>query len=285
VTPTCHRVTPNPRTVAADEDADLPTDVAPHEGVGSFEWAMAEGNSISRLQRFLDEKWAVVQPRRYPHLADFRPRVPPGLTADEAAWFLAAVGRGAFRQAMVHVDEDGALRSSRYPPTVAGRARGYRFFFYTGKPWGEGIVQWATVAKLHHELGWPCDHIVVESPRIVGVESTPLLHQDAFDVLLLEEPCAKLPAVMSLSMAATRVAVEIKEKASELDRLIDEIRACQAGSPASHRKSKNHMTCRGLAALQPSRFLGVAGDRVWRLFRVDDEGLGPKLPPNDLSFD
>jgi hypothetical protein len=211
------------------------------------------------------------------------PRVPAELTAPEASYFLAAVAPSDDRPLLI-VEDDGHKTSDRYPRKTRGGARRYVFFeSQSGKPRLETFIHWAAAARLRDQFGWPRDRLICESPRFMS-EGEEVLHQDALDILLLEEPRAELPAKMTLREVSTRIAVETKghaEGPDSLTSLLDEMRACQrTGTPHDE-----HAKCKAIAVLSPSLFLAVAAGDTWRLFTVarrDGQAvLGDEL--SDLS--
>ena len=148
----------------------------------------------------------------------------------------------------------------------------------------ETIVHYSAMARLQHEFGWPREHLVCESPSLV-VDGHEVLHQDALDILLLEEPCSALTATMPVAVARSRVGIEAKATAKLLDKLLDGMRACEMfGRP--HDKT-DHKKCLAIAELRPHLFLGVAAGETWRLFTVVERNgravLGKELPGLDKT--
>lgn len=183
------------------------------------------------------------------------------------------------------MEETNKHRSNRYPPNANGSRRGDVFFFHDGGVAPETIVRRAAVWRLHHQFGWPRDHLVIESPDMSDAfkdDGRPFPRQ-AVDILLLEKPCPRLPSKMTKSAARSCVVVEAKADTRALDLLIDEMRACQGESHGQHNK------CEALNVFQPRFFLGVAAGEDWRLFPVVTRGgrkvLGKKpLPLNRLQY-
>lgn len=243
---------------------------------------MIEGDPIGDLRTFIDERWAVVQPRVYPDVAE-GPRVRSEVTPCEAAYFLASVGVRGMQPPLFRIDDEGRKRSDRMPPTSKGSPRGYLFFDDAGDHLRlETIVEMAAMARLHLEFGWPREHLICESP-IVTRDGADVLHQDALDVLLLEVACAKLAWKMAIAAARPRVGVEAKATSKLLDKLLDGMHACQAsGAPHS---ASDHKKCLAIAELQPRLFLGVTAGENWRLFTVVQRDgravLGDELPDLD----
>jgi hypothetical protein len=239
---------------------------------------------IRELQGFIDERWQVAGQRFY--LDADAPQVPPELTATEAEFFLACVNPRADEGPLLVIDDDRKARSDRYPRLTDGSPRGYLFFEEPGRLRLETLVGWAAMARLHHEFGWPREHLIAESPRFVSQDCT-VLQQDAVDTLLLEEPCLEPRATMPLETTATRVGVEAKATATLLDSLLSGMRACQEDGVPHPRT--DHVKCCAIAKLRPRLFLGVAAGNHWRLFRVVDRNgravLGEELADLDeLNF-
>ena len=242
---------------------------------------MTGADATRELQVFIDERWAVAQPKFYPEATE-APRVPAEVTPREAADFLAAVTSHGDEPPLLVVDDDRRERSDRYPRLGDGGPRGYLFFDERRRLAPETIVGWAAIARLRYEFGWPRQHLVVESPTLLE-DGHKVLGDGALDTLLLEEPCAELGAKMPLSAARSRVGVEAKETAKKLDQLLAGMRACHADG-APHGKS-NHVKCSAIDVLRPPLFLGVAAAETWRLFTVVEHRgravLGDELPDLD----
>ena len=189
---------------------------------------MSRSDPIRDLQVFVDERWAVAQPKFYPSIAE-GPRVPAEATPSDAAWFLDCV-----------------------------TGRGERL---------ETIVGWAAVGRFCGEFGWPRE----------------LLPYEALDILVLEEPCAELPARMPVQSARSHVGVEAKATPKMLAKLLAGMRACQ-NDGLRHSRS-DHVKCTAIAVLRPRLFLGVAAAETWRLFNVVERDgravLGDELPDLD----
>lgn len=236
---------------------------------------MAASDPILELQAFIDGRWAVAQPRFYPAAAE-PPRVHREVTSREAEYFLASVTANASEPPLFQVDDERKMRSDRFPPRRDGSPRGYNFFEEPGRLRLETIVHIAAAARLRAEFGWPREHLVFESPDVVDGDRTRLLHHDALDILLLEEPCPQLGSKMTPAASRSRVAVETKATPKLLDRLLREMRACQATSHAEHEK------CLALQVLRPRLFLAVAASETWRLCSVAERDgravLGDELP-------
>src|SRR6266700_4101313 len=147
---------------------------------------MAANDPIVELQAFVDERWAVAQPRFYPAAAE-PPRVHHEVTPREAAYFLAAVRANGAEPPLFRVDDERKMRSDRFPPRRDGSPRGYLFFEEPGRLRLETIVHIAAAARLRDEFGWPREHLVFESQEVVDDSGKRLLHQDALDILLLAE--------------------------------------------------------------------------------------------------
>jgi hypothetical protein len=246
---------------------------------------MSTGDALRDLQAFLDNRWAVAQPRFYPGAAE-GPRVPPEVTASEAGYFLASVATEGLERPLFNVDDDRKLRSDRSPPRADGAPRGFFFFEGPGRVRLETIVHMAAMARLEHNFGWPREHMIFESPDLLK-DGRVVLRREALDILLLEAPCKGLAAKMTVTAARSRVGIEAKANAKLLSKLLDELRACQTASvPRSH---SQHKKCLAIAGLQPRFFLGVAAAQTWRLFTVVERGgravLGDELPNlDDLHF-
>jgi hypothetical protein len=225
---------------------------------------MSGAHAIRDLQAFIDDRWAVAQPRFYAGVAE-GPRVPTEVTPSEAADFLAVVTRHGDEPPLLVVDDDRRERSDRYPPLSDGSPRGSLFFEQPGRLRLETIVGWAAIARLRYEFGWPREHLVSESPTLLE-DGHKVLRYEALDTLLLEEPCAELAAKMPLSAARSRVGVEAKATAAMLDKMLAGMLACHAeGAPHSE---PDHVKCSAIAVLRPRLFLGVAAAETWRLFTV-----------------
>jgi hypothetical protein len=111
-------------------------------------------DAISLLTAFIDERWAVAQPRIVPE-ASQRPYLSPSVTAREAHDFLACVTSHGAEPPLLVVDDQGKERSDRYPRLSNGNPRGYNFFEAPGRVRHETIVGWAALARLRYEFGWP----------------------------------------------------------------------------------------------------------------------------------
>ena len=209
------------------------------------------GDAIQDLQAFLDERWAVVQTTQRFHEATDGWRLTPvgkvcplaeAITAGEAVYFLASVG-GSDRPLFV-VQDDNKVRSDRYPVVASGDPRGYTFFERSGSSMGglrlETIVHWSAMARLRDEFRWPREHLVCESPRLVDQDGRQVLHQDALDILLLEEPCSAPAATMPVVAVRSWAGIEAKATAKMLEDLLDGMRACQTvgavHAPEDHAK-------------------------------------------------
>lgn len=258
---------------------------------------MAAGDPILELQAFIDERWAVAQPRFYPASAE-PPRVQPEVTPKEAEFFLAAVTANGGEPPLFRVDDERTMRSDRYPPRDDGTPAGYLFFEEPGRLRLETIVHIAAAARLRDEFGWPRDHLVFGMPEVLyeraelGLPGLPevvhergehlhLLHlqRDALDMLLLEVPCAVLSSKMPVAVTRSRIAVEAKATPKLINRLLWETRACQMGGAPDHAE---HEKCLALRILRPRLFLAVAASETRRLFPVVERNghvlLGDELP-------
>lgn len=234
---------------------------------------MTVPESIRELQAYIDERWTVAQPKFYPDVMA-GPQVPPEVTPREAHYFLSAVRGIADEPPLLVVDDDRKERSDRYPRLGDGSPRGYHFFEAPGRLRLETIVHWAAIARLRDEFGWPREHLIFESPSVLA-DGREILHYDALDILLLEQPVPVPPAKMSLAGARSRIGVEAKADAKRLDRLLTGIRACQLEGTAHHRS--DHAKCAAIAALRPQLFLGVAAADTWRLFTIVEHEGRPVL--------
>lgn len=235
------------------------------------------------LQEFINERWEVVKPT-YSREISGPPRVPPELTPGEAEWLLAAVGRAqlagfSIDVPLFEIDEHRKMRSDRYAPLSSGSPRGYLFFEEAGQLRLETLVQLAAMARLHYEFGWPREHLICESPSVIGDDGTLLLQYDALDILALEYPSVALASKMSAASTRCRVAVETKADAKLLDRLVRYMRGCDGELHPEHAK------CRAIDVLHPRLFLGVAAGETWRLFSMREDGgrvsLGDELSTLD----
>ena len=103
-------------------------------------------NPILQLQAFIDERWAMAQPRFYPAAAE-QPRVRPELTTGEAEYFLASVTANDAEPPLIQVDDERKLRSDRFPPRRDGSPRGYLFFEEPGRLRLETIVHLGAAAR------------------------------------------------------------------------------------------------------------------------------------------
>jgi len=246
--------------------------------------AVVVADPILELQTYIDERWAVAQPKFYPDAGKLH--VPAEVTASEARYFLASVAGWGDEPPLLVVDDDRRERSDRYPRLGDGSTRGYHFFEAPGRLRLETIVQWAALARLRYEFGWPREHLVCESPSLVE-DGRVVLRYEALDILVLEEPCPRLAATMPVAAARSRVGVEAKASAKTLDKLLEGMRACHMrGTPHSR---SDHVKCLAIDALRPRLFLGVAAAETWRLFAVVERDgravLGDELPGlEDLRF-
>jgi hypothetical protein len=219
------------------------------------------------LQDFIDERWRVAQPKCYPGGPDRL--YAPDVTANEAAWFLAAA------RSWLKVDDERKLRSKRFPRLSRGGCRGYNFFEQAGrKEEGRGrlrdewIVHFAAAERLRDEFEWPLERFVFESPRVLDTDGTKVLHQDAVDILLLREHCLRPEWEMPQAALCSQVIVEAKFKVNgsdSLEEMIRHLRECDGAHDAEH---DDHTTCRGLQVFRPDLVLGVAALETWCLFEV-----------------
>ena len=244
-------------------------------------YSMHGGDPIRDLQVFIDERWAVAQPKFYPS-ADEGPIVPADVTPNEAAWFLDCVTARSDEPPLLVIDDDRKERSDRYPRLSDGAPRGYLFFEEPGRLRLETIVGWAAVARLRDEFGWPREHLICESPTFLK-NGREVLRYEALDILALEEPCAELAAKMPVQAARSHVGIEAKATPRALEKLLAGMRACQTdGTPHSR---TDHVKCSAIAVLRPRLFLGVAAAETWRLFDVVERdgraALGDELPDLD----
>ncbi len=237
---------------------------------------MTDRDAIQDLQAFIDERWAVVQPKCFRVATRGwcltpRRKVPPfeeAISSGEAASFLTSVATSGSEPPLLVIHDNNKPQSDRYPAVARGDPRGYVFFEKAEPSMGglrlETIVHWSTMARLRDEFRWPREHLVCESPSLVA-GGREVLHQDALDILLLEDPCPALAATMTVTAMRSRVGIEAKASAKMLDKLLEGMRACQTiNTPHS---SSDHAKCSALAELQPQLFLGVAAG-TWRLFTV-----------------
>ena len=237
---------------------------------------------LAELQNFIDERWDVAQPKFYPGgPSDIQ--VPPELTASEAKWFLAAV------RSWLEVDDERKLRSDRFPPLKDGSPRGYNFFEASGRKGEEEgrlrtewIVHFAAAERLCDEFGWPLEHLVFESPKVLDSNrGREILKQDAIDILLLRERRTQLTWPMTQATLGCRIIVESKFSATGsagLTGMIQKMRECNRADHAEHKK------CEGLQVFGPDFFLGVAASETWCLFPVEkgEDGrrvLAEEIPP------
>jgi hypothetical protein len=167
------------------------------------------------------------------------------------------------------VEDNNKCRSDRCPPLIRGEPRGYVFFEKSGAAMGgirlETIVQWAAMVRLGDEFGWPRHHLVCESPDLVE-DKRKLLHHDAADILLLNDPRPTLRASMTLFELRSRAVVEVKATAPMLDGLLEEMRSCRDHA-TSH--GPEHAKCEAIAVIEPELFVGIAANETWRLFTVE----------------
>ncbi len=80
---------------------------------------------ILELLAFIDERWAVAQPRFYPTAVE-RPRVHPEVTIEEAQCFMASVTAKGTEAPLIQVDDERKMRSDRFPPRRDGSPRAMR---------------------------------------------------------------------------------------------------------------------------------------------------------------
>lgn len=238
---------------------------------------------ISRLEAFVHERWAVAHSRIVPG-ASQQPHVSPLVTQTEARHFLACVAPDGPGSPLLVVDDEGKERSDRCPRLGNESPRGYNFFEAPGRLRLETVVQWAALSRLRYEFGWPREHLVCESPDLVEGGQR-LLRYEALDILLLEEPCPIPTAKMSREAVRSRVAVEAKDTAEKLDRMLANIRACQKGGMLRSHPPTEHKKCLAIEVLRPRFFLGVAAGETWRLFSVQEvsghAALGEELADLD----
>ena len=121
-----------------------------------------------------------------------------------------------------------------------------------------------------------------QSPTLLK-DGREILRYEALDILVLEEPCAELPAKMPVQAARSHAGVEAKATPRMLEKLLAGMRACQTdGTPHSR---SDHVKCSAIAVLRPRLFLGVAATETWRLFNVVERDgravLGDELPDLD----
>lgn len=233
---------------------------------------------VVALQTFIDERWSVAQPKFYRD-GPARLTVPPELTAAEARWFLAAA------RSWLEIDDDRKLRSDRFPPKERGEPRGYNFFESCGDGTERGrlrdewIVQIAAAETLRDEFGWPLTHLVLESPIVLGPDGAEILHQDALDVLLLDDGCAQLARKMPKAALRSSVIAEAKFHAVEQAAMIRKMRNCDGTDHNEHAK------CRGLQTFEPNFFLAVAASETWRLFKVIEGPDGRRILGDEIPSD
>jgi hypothetical protein len=213
---------------------------------------------IAALQAFIDEKWALAQPVFFPRIPE-GPRVHPEVTPSEARYFLASV---TGPEPLCTVDDQNRVLSDRYPPRSDGTPRVYRFFEQPGRLRLETVIDMAAGARLRDEFGWPREHMIFESPRVLDESGQPLLSGEALDLLLLEEPCAQLKAEMTVPTTQFRIGGEAKADKKLLDKLLQAMQVCHG---AGHRE---HNKCRAIKVFRPRMFLAFAAAETWRLFDV-----------------
>ena len=80
---------------------------------------MTDGEAVLALQAFIDERWAVAQPKFYPEVTE-GPRVDPEVTPREARYFLASITPDASGPPLFEVDDDRNLFSDHSPPRSDG---------------------------------------------------------------------------------------------------------------------------------------------------------------------
>lgn len=125
---------------------------------------MTGADATRDLQAFVDERWAVAQPRFYPEAAD-APRVPADVTPREAADFLAAVTSHGDEALLLVVDDDRRERSDRYPPLSDGRPRCRGF--ESLRPLSEASLPPGQIVGGH----FPSTYVASESPGQGGMET------------------------------------------------------------------------------------------------------------------
>lgn len=224
---------------------------------------MTASDPIRRLQAFIDERWAVAQPKFYPDIEGPSVRFDE-VTPREAEYFLASITADGSESPLFVVDDDRRLRSDRHPPLSNGGLRSFHFFEAPGRLRLETIVHVAAMARLRDEFGWPREHLIFESPDVVDEGGNLILGGSALDVLALEKPYVPLPSKMTVAATRTRVAVEAKADERLLDGLFAKMGACKGEVHAEHNK------CRAMEVFHPRLFLGVAAGEDWRLFDVEE---------------
>jgi hypothetical protein len=222
-------------------------------------------DALETMQAFIDERWAVAQPKFYPKASE-GPRVDPQVTSREAEWFMASIAPRGAEPPLIEIDDDRFSRSYRTPPRADGLPTVGHFFESPGRLRLEEIAHMAAMARLRDEFGWPPEHLVCESPTVVGDDGLPVLSGGALDILLLEQPCSQLTKKMTRGAVRSRVGIEVKADAKKLDALLGEMGTCQPSvTDPVHRE---HRKCQAIDVFRPHRFVGVAAGEVWRVFDV-----------------
>jgi hypothetical protein len=231
---------------------------------------------IDDLKTFLNTTLSTARP------GDTISRVPVGLTADEARWFLDVVTAHAGEPALLTISGEGKLRSDRYPLLKGGEDRGYVLPSSNPTHDQETVVHWSAIGRLHHQFNWPREYIICESPRVEKDGET-VIKQDAVDILLLDQPRKTCAWKVQASDLRPLVVAEVKRNSALVDDLIEKMRTCW---PDSYRPHDEHNKCLAIDALRPRYFLAIGAAETWRLFDIKKADghliLGNELSP-DLS--
>ena len=213
--------------------------------------------TIDDLEDFISNKWreyCAADPKR---LATYEMRIP--FQDWEARFFMRGLELGLFEVS----SSDGLLHYQRLGGNVTG-------FFLTGRPrrCREVVTQFAALAELIEEYGWPVENVMAE-PRERGKGIYPL------DGLLFDS--AWLEGRRTGQWPAVRIALEAKIQRSQVARLIQQINECVQRGPhqkSDHPSSKqsDHAKFQGILDWRPEYFLVVTPEerRIYSVRRHNE---------------